>query len=181
MDWKEVGLKVARLGAPLLGGVVGGPMGAKLGTVLAAAMGSEDQPDAVARAIDADPQAAARVIEIQASLQAELAQLRTQEAMQESHERVQQLSQVNQTMRAESTSKHWPQWAWRPFNGFLFGITLFSVYFVLPLAEKDIPDIPEWVWMSWAAVLGVTAWHRGARQRAEVGDFSQPMNILNRK
>lgn len=30
------------------------------------------------------------------------------------------LETINKTMQTESQSKHWPQWAWRPFNGFMF-------------------------------------------------------------
>lgn len=81
---------------------------------------------------------------------------------------------VNSSMQAEAKSEHWMQWSWRPFNGFLFGITLFCNYgvpmlinsFILPFlssphARIESATIPEGVFMAWGAVLGVSAWHRG--------------------
>ncbi len=72
---------------------------------------------------------------------------------------------VNQTMQDESKSEHWMQWAWRPFVGFIFGITFFGVYFLLPLFGKTAPEIPGNAWLMIGAVLGVASWHRGAEKR----------------
>jgi hypothetical protein len=86
------------------------------------------------------------------------------------------LKAVNATMVAESKSEHWMQYSWRPFNGFLFGITLFMNYVFPNIANMFIDTqtnyfvaqtIPSEVLMSWAAVLGVTAWHRGVQKRVE--------------
>lgn len=68
---------------------------------------------------------------------------------------------VNQTMQEESKSERWPQWSWRPFNGFLFGITVFCNYIVLPILDKATVDNIEVALAAWSAVLGVSAWHRG--------------------
>ncbi len=46
-----------------------------------------------------------------------------------------QLESVNKTMRSEANSEHWMQWSWRPFNGFLFGITLFLGYIIPALVN----------------------------------------------
>lgn len=88
------------------------------------------------------------------------------------------IESVNKTMRSESKSEHWPQWLWRPFNGFLFGTTIFCVYFVIPIANVmfdpepsiPIPSIPEWIWIGWGAVLGVTTWDRGKEKRIKAGE-----------
>lgn len=64
----------------------------------------------------------------------------------------------------EVISDHWPTYSWRPFNGFLFGITVFSVYVILPLAKLPIPAIPESVWLAWGGILGVASWFRGKMQ-----------------
>jgi hypothetical protein len=77
------------------------------------------------------------------------------------------LQAVNQTMQAESKSEHWMQWAWRPFVGFIFGITFVGVYFVLPLAKIVPPEIPANAWLMIGAVLGVASWHRGAQKREQ--------------
>jgi len=73
-------------------------------------------------------------------------------------------------MRAEAKSEHWAQWMWRPFNGFMFGLSMFGVYFVLPLLKKTIPEVPYLVWVAWASVLGVTTWHRGKQKRILAGE-----------
>jgi len=82
------------------------------------------------------------------------------------------LETVNATMRAESQSKSWAQRTWRPFNGFLFGITLFCDYFASQITFMVLTakydefaftweHIPPSVYMLWATVLGVAAGTRG--------------------
>jgi hypothetical protein len=73
-------------------------------------------------------------------------------------------SEVNQTMRAEAASEHWPTYSWRPFIGFEFGILTFGVYFVLPLMNIPVPEVPYEVWMAFGAILGVASWYRGRMQ-----------------
>lgn len=80
------------------------------------------------------------------------------------------IESVNRSMREESKSEHWPQYSWRPYNGFLYGTTIFCVYVVLPVFKVPVPDVPQWVWIGWGAILGVTSWHRGREKRAKVGD-----------
>lgn len=80
---------------------------------------------------------------------------------------------VNATMNAESKSEKWPQYAWRPFNGFLFGLSIVLIYFVLPLTGKMIPAVPHEIWIGWGAVLGVTTWDRGKEKRTKAGDVKQ--------
>jgi len=103
-----------------------------------------------------------------------------------------QIESVNKTMRAEGKSEHWMQWSWRPFNGYLFGITLFLNYVIPSLANiilhtfhitdkilegsmyleavRTVPIgvIPEFVLISWGAVLGVTSWQRGKEKLAGI-------------
>lgn len=85
------------------------------------------------------------------------------------------LAHVNETMRAElaADKEKWPVWAWRPFNGFLYGLTIFGVYFVLPLFKVTLPAVPTEIWMGWAVVLGVTTWHRGKEKRLRAGEAPQ--------
>lgn len=73
MDWREVG-SVAAKAAPVLGAVLGGPVGAiagAAGTLLASALGVEASPEAVNAALQ-DPQALVRVREIEAEERARL-------------------------------------------------------------------------------------------------------------
>lgn len=77
---------------------------------------------------------------------------------------------VNATMREEAKSERWPQYSWRPYNGFLYGTTIFCVYVLLPLCKVPVPSVPEWVWIGWGAILGVTTWHRGKEKRIKAGE-----------
>lgn len=56
MKWSDITGLIGKA-APMLGGVVGGPAGAAVGSMIASALGVEDTPDAVAQAIKADPEA----------------------------------------------------------------------------------------------------------------------------
>ena len=83
------------------------------------------------------------------------------------------LESVNQTMREESKSEHWPQYTWRPFNGFTFPLAVLLIYFVLPVAGKAVPEVPYWVWAGWLSILGVATWDRGKEKRAKAGEQQQ--------
>lgn len=119
--------------------------------------GIDDAPDAVA-AVKANPEYLLKVESM--AHEWRVAYLK---------EQTERMKIVNETMRVEAHSEKWWVSSWRPFNGFMFGTTMFATYFLLPLMERDVPTIPEWVWMAWASVLGVTAWHRGQKQRGEHG------------
>lgn len=80
------------------------------------------------------------------------------------------LESVNATMRAESKSEHWPQYSWRPFNGFSFPLAILLIYWLLPMLGKIVPDVPEMVWIGWLSILGVATWDRGKEKRAKAGE-----------
>ena len=63
-EWKDVG-RIAGAAAPLVGTLLGGPAGTALGGLLAAALGTENTPDAVHAAISADPGAALKLAEFE--------------------------------------------------------------------------------------------------------------------
>ena len=76
------------------------------------------------------------------------------------------LKAVNITMQAESRSVSLAQRLWRPFNGFLFGISIWCDYFLAPIiisltkSELNLAHVPMEVYLLWSSVLGVTAWGR---------------------
>ena len=77
MDWKNVAGMLPK-GLELLGNAVGGPIGMAargVGTLMAHALGVNDDPDSVAQAIKADPQSAAKLIELQTSAKVQLQQI----------------------------------------------------------------------------------------------------------
>lgn len=99
-------------------------------------------------------------------------------------EETRQMGMVNQTMQAESKSESKAQRGWRPFNGYLFGTTLFCDYFlaqiIFALAKIGFTwqHIPSEVYMLWSAVLGVTAASRGVEKVAKVSPVSGVMGIM---
>ncbi len=66
MDWKDISATVGKF-APLLGTVLGGPAGAGIGAIVAAALGTEATPDAVSAALVTNPEAAVKLREIESS------------------------------------------------------------------------------------------------------------------
>lgn len=157
MDWGALGSKLVKHGVKVLGGALAGPPGiaAAAGSILAEELGTDPDPEAVAAELQAaGPEALPKLREIEARRQVDLARVMAE-----------RLESVNRTMRVEATSEHWPQYTWRPWVGAWWPVAVCLVYVVLPLAGADVPDVPEWIWMGWAAILGVATWDRGKLKR----------------
>lgn len=73
------------------------------------------------------------------------------------------ITQVNETMRTESTSDHWPTYSWRPFIGFSFGFYINSLW-LLPLFKVTPVIMTTDTVMAIGAILGVASWFRGKMQ-----------------
>jgi hypothetical protein len=82
----------------------------------------------------------------------------------------QRIQSANRTMPTQTKAEHWEQWLWRPLNGLLFAPTILALYVILPALHIHVPDVPVTVWEAWGALLGITAWHRGVKQRLQAGD-----------
>jgi len=170
MDWKKLGTNVAKIGAPLLGGALGGPGGAAIGSMVASLFGTENDPTAIYQAMQSDPQAVMKLRELELKHKERLEELQVEQARIDSAERLGTIQQINETMRAESKSEHWIQYSWRPVNGFAFAAAILLIYFVLPLAGETPPTVPEWIWIGWGTILGVTTWDRGKEKRIVAGE-----------
>jgi hypothetical protein len=187
-DWKNAG-KAVKTVAPILGGLVGGPLGSSAAnagaSILASALGVEEDPDQVMQVIEQDPEALARVREAEIRHQTRLRELRVEQAISQQAEETKRIQVVNATMQAEARSEHWAQWFWRPFCGFCAGgsLTLLVVFCAILAwraisagnegAMRMIPDLigaflP--IFGVFGAILGVASWHRGKKQRIEAGD-----------
>lgn len=173
MDWLSAGKQLASMGLKAVGAVVGGPFGATVGGQIANLLGCDNTPDAVEQALTAaSPETLAKLKEFEKEIRLAEIDLEKTEVVTDSEN----IKTVNETMREESKSEHWPQWSWRPYNGFMFGTTFFCVYFVLPLYEQTVPEIDASAWMMWGAVLGVTAWGRNNIKAIQTGNA--PTGIL---
>lgn len=160
MQWTDIAGAVGKF-APLVGTLLGGPAGGAVGGLVASALGVESTPDAVSQALATSPDAAVKIAEIQATQAAKLQELLVTAEQNRLAAETAQLQAVNATMQAEAKSEKWPQYSWRPFNGFVVGTMAFGVYFVLPLVKVPVPAIPESVWVMFGAILGVASWFRG--------------------
>jgi hypothetical protein len=106
MNWTDLVAPLIKLGAPLLGEALGGPLGAAAGKIVADAFGAaEATPEAVNAAIArVDPAAAAEM--------AQAAQDKWLAALAEIGKA--QVTEIGQTMRAEAVSDDPLQRWWRP-------------------------------------------------------------------
>jgi len=150
---KAVAPVAANLVVPGSGTLVEGLMRAVTGD------GPDTPIDAVAEKIAADP---ALMVQLQEKAMDHEARLADIEARK--------LESVNATMRTEAQSERWPQYSWRPFNGFMFPVSVVLIYFVLPMAGEIVPEVPQWVWAGWLSILGVATWDRGKEKRARAGE-----------
>ena len=108
LDWKDVAAKVVGLGAPVLGTALGGPLGGMAGKILADAFGAAAAtPEAVHAAIS-DKAADLKV----AADAAQKAESEWMSALADIGKA--QVSEVGETMRAESVSGDVLQRWWRP-------------------------------------------------------------------
>ena len=71
MRFSDIGKTVAEF-APMLGGLLGGPAGAGVGSLIASAFGVENKPDAIQAAIKNDPNAAVKLREVELQNKADL-------------------------------------------------------------------------------------------------------------
>lgn len=166
--------------APLLTKLLPLPGAGVASELLATALGVENEPAKIEAALASDPQALAKIKEVELNNQAELQRLVT---VAETN----RLLAVNETMQSEGKSEHWPQWAWRPFWGFVSGVAfLILTGFICFLMWKAISAgdvaainaIPQMI-TSFStlfaiplAILGVASWHRGKEKRLLAGETS---------
>lgn len=58
MDWKDLGKTVVGKGIPLIGGLMGGSAGERVGNIVAGVLGVDSNPDTVLNRLEQDPEAA---------------------------------------------------------------------------------------------------------------------------
>ena len=63
-NWKDVGNAVGKI-APVLGTVVGGPAGGAVGALISQALGTENNPESVIKALSTDPEVAIKLKQLE--------------------------------------------------------------------------------------------------------------------
>jgi hypothetical protein len=190
-DWTDVAKAVAPL-APTLGGVLGGFIpfpgaslaGQALGSLIAKQFGVEPTPDAVHAAVTTSPNELA-IAKLNAATDEARAQYpawaQVEAAM--AHLSEVQVTQVNETMRAELQAEGWFKTGWRPSNGWVLGyenlgIGTMLLYGLWQAGFYRDTTMIDAMTRSWplivavlgipAAVVGIVAWKRGDEKIAGV-------------
>lgn len=179
MSFLDKIMGVVKVAAPIAANIVlpgtGNIVSGLMDTVLKEKSGYED-----AALADMPIQAKAKLIsenpELLKALETKAMELEAELAKQQTANR----KDINKTMQEELVAGSWYQKAWRPWNGFLFPITVLAVYVGVPLFLAFHPleamgvdiQVPEWLWITWAGVLGVGSYGRNKQKQAAAGQPS---------
>ena len=148
-------------------------LGSILGLVAPQAAAAIGGIEAIARAVTGDKDSPADVLEDaivnDPELLAQVKQAAMEQEIEIEREKTKQLEATNATMQVELLHGTWYQKGWRPFNGYLFGISMFLSYPIPALLGKDIPNIPQGLWITWGLILGINANSRGQEKLARMG------------
>lgn len=169
--WSDIAGVVGEA-APVVGGLLGGPAGSAAGRLVASALGVDDDPDQVQRALKDDPEALAR---IKAMEQDHIRELRRMSLEAETA----RLSQVNRTMRAEAASNDAYVRRWRPTFGYLCALTwaaqaggiVYAIVATPAYAAELINAITALtpMWGVALAVLGINVHKRSQDKQVQAG------------
>ena len=167
MNWSDIKGFVSKA-APLLGSLLG-PAGTAAGSLIASALGVDESPEAVMQALQQDPQAAIKLQQIEREHKRELRRMKIEAETA-------QITQINETMRAELKTDGWFKSGWRPTIGYVTsfsfaGLMAGLVYalFKEPGNASDIIAEASIVLTAMLTVLGVNITQRSGDKRASIG------------
>ena len=150
---------------PMIGTALGGPLGLGVSTFIASKLGvSPDKVESTLTSMIGNPEDLVKAKQLEYEYKIHCADLGYQSIKDIETLNAASIAAVNVTMQTEAASEHWPTYSWRPYNGFLFGTTIFGCYFVLPLLKIPAPSIPTEIWLAWGSVLGIASFFRGKMQ-----------------
>lgn len=169
-SWDDVKGVVAKA-APLLGSALG-PAGGAVGTLIASALGTDDTPEAIASAIQADPEALVKLKTLEREHQRELKQMVLEAETA-------RLAEINKTMRAEASAQDGFVRRWRPTFGYMVAITWLlqsvAIAWAMVGAPENAADLINAVtaltpmWGIALSILGINITARSRDKRASAG------------
>lgn len=178
MNWSDIKGIIGKA-APVAGSLLGGPAGGAVGSLIAGALGVEDNPQAVANAVKSDPQAAVKLRRIEAQHAQEMRRLQLEAETA-------RLSEVNKTMRTEAAANDPFVRRWRPMFGYAVAATwilqscgLVYAMVVKPENASEIINAITALTPMWGialAVLGVNVTSRSKDKQVAAGQ--KPKGLL---
>ncbi|MBL4830888.1 MAG: hypothetical protein JKY55_13520 [Aliivibrio sp.] len=173
--------------APLIGTLIGGPIGAGVGGLVANALGVENTPQAIEQELLNNPDALLALKELEMEHQVELKQLALEHAKLESEERKLALTQQNATMQAELANNDPYVRRWRPTWGYsmcaAWVLLFFGVAFVMVFHPKEAANVMNSVvamtplFGIGLAVLGINIHKRSQDKQVSLG--VKPLGAIN--
>jgi len=127
LTWADVGRAVGGI-APILGTALGGPAGAVVGSMIASALGTNNDPASVNAALAADPANASKILQVQAQHEEALVKMNLD------YETAVVNAQAGD-IQAEAKSDSWLAANWRPILMLSFTAIIVVNYLVLPVAQ----------------------------------------------
>lgn len=126
--------------APMIGTLIGGPVGAGIGGLVASALGVENTPEAIEQELKNNPDALLSLKKLELENEVELKKLAFQHAQLESEERKLSVVQQNATMQAELASNDpWVR-RWRPTFGYAVCLAWSLLFFGLAYSMVFHPE-----------------------------------------
>ena len=127
MNLLEIGKTVARLGAPLLGTVLGGPAGAAIGQLVAIQFGVDpNNNEALLDKIDHDPDAKTKLEKLESTHRVRLQELAVQMATA-SFQNAQSTEEVHQRDRERTTQQYFKELDKRGKGKWMLGFLIVSL------------------------------------------------------
>lgn len=164
--------------APLIGTALGGPAGGAVAGLVANALGVDNEPDAILKAIESDPEALAKIKNLEQEHERELRSMTLQAETN-------RLSEINQTMRAELQSDNAFKSSWRPLFGYGAAIAwvgqIGAIIYVTMADPSNASEIIQalssltGMWGVALAVLGINVNARSKDKRAQQGQDATGM------
>lgn len=167
MDLKAFGLELAKLGLPLLGAALPFPGGAALGAGLAGMIGAKSaDPADVLATLTGNAQALAQAKQFELTHQERMLDIATRGQMAARAADSADLAAVNVTLQTEAMGGSWLQRNHHAVESLWVVGMVSAIYVLLPVMNVTVPTVPGEVWIMLGAILGVTAWQRGATNTA---------------
>lgn len=102
--WDEI-KDIIGSAAPLLGSMVGGPLGGSLGTLIADKLGVEDNPESILNKLRTDPDALVKIKQMESDERQQLRELKFKETQLQSKERMHEHETTQNTIQTGDTAE----------------------------------------------------------------------------